>query len=180
MISTTYFDFEELIATKEPSHQRRLDLITQGLSGKVSLEPMTIIFKEYLGAGHISYKFPFEGDRMLKNSSADGFLHSNWKGKKSWFFMAPAFRALNQIKERTAIMHFLCARTTPLETNVKDLYPLLMVAARSTGAQKFSAEAHNAFLQGIPEYLEWCAEQNTKWIESYIDSQPDRCQQNHP
>lgn len=165
----SFFSFDALAQDESPQALRRWQLIERISNGSDvgTFEPMTIVFKDYLGAGHISYSFPNDGNRPLRNVGPDGYLHSTWKGKKSWHFFNPAMKYLPDIKrDGNPIMLFLCVKTTPLETNVKDLYPLIMVSAAKDKGRAFSANASAVReAEGQVGFLKWCIQQNREWLQ---------------
>ena len=165
----TYFSLDALLSSTDPLHRRRAELITSLTTPTPlgCLEPMTIIFNRYHGVGDISYAFPNESYTRPRNVSADGFMHSNWHGKKSWIFFQPALKFLETLKDNgTPVIVLLCARTTPPETGKKDLYPLVVVKTQVGGGRFISAEA--ARMSKDPdEFLFWCYQKNQAWLKNY-------------
>ena len=149
-------------------------LISQALDGKndegetMSLESMTIILKDYRGAGDIRYELPFANrGQPGRFHDENGWCRSLVKGKDSWGYFHLGFPLLRSLHHSgDNIIHFLCVSVS--SGRKKDLYPLVVVnagAGNAATAKVLSQAANSLAKKGSEEYLTECAELNHIWLE---------------
>jgi hypothetical protein len=171
----TYYNLEALGTTKDPVDRVRWSLIEGITDGSIegTLEPMTIIFKAYRGAGDIRYVFPNQSSsgRFSKYVDANGYMKSIVPGKSSWSFFTIGTTVMSELAQYgLVVQHLLCAHFQREGTQKRDLYPLLLVSAVEFGGMAFSAQNARASSKGALPYLEECSKQNLAFLESLTTS----------
>lgn len=151
-----FWNWDALMVSKEPAHQARLNAISNtvlGIARNATLEPMTLMFDEYLGGTKLRYMLPNDPKLNVMSSKPS-----------SWRLLFPFMKHLQEISMQGKTMHFMCVRL--IEGNKKNLYPLFLVRTRPLRMtdRQFSAENAEMSKRGSVQYLEWCVKQNHEWL----------------
>lgn len=166
-----YYDLDALCATTNPLHQVRYDIISKILEGSISgdLEPMTLCFMKYNGAGNIRYSFPNSG-RRLSQEFSDGSV-SSMHPARTWRFMLDVMPYMELISRKASSLtfHFMCARFQPGLNERKNLFPMLLVSTcppemSPSEFSKINADIHAATTRKNHLYPVECMHQNKHFV----------------